>query len=48
MLEIRKGSATKSFENTFFREFADSLSKLFQDNNWNGVLLGNLLVYKHM
>lgn len=44
MLEIRKGSATKSFENIFFREFADNLSKLFKDNNWNGVLLGNSVI----
>ncbi|MDM1063955.1 NERD domain-containing protein [Empedobacter falsenii] len=44
MLEIRKGSATKSFENIFFREFADNLSRLFQENNWNGLLLGNSVI----
>ena len=28
MLEIRKGTATKNYENTFFREFAENLKKI--------------------
>ena len=41
MLEIRKGSASKSFENTFFRDFADSLNRMFQHYGYEGILLGN-------
>lgn len=41
MLEIRKGSASKSFENTFFRDFAHNLSKMFDHYNYDGLLLGN-------
>ncbi|MEN2751248.1 NERD domain-containing protein [Psychrobacter sp. FBL11] len=41
MLEVRRGSAVRSYENTFFREFAKNLSELFNKYNLEGVLLGN-------
>ena len=28
MLEIRRGTAAKSYENTFFKEFAENLEKI--------------------
>lgn len=40
MLEIRKGKSTKSYENIFFRKIATRLSKLFEERNWDGILLG--------
>ena len=41
MLEIRKGSAAKNYENTFFREFADNLKNLFDKYSLDGLLIGN-------
>ena len=41
MLEIRRGLSVRSYENTFFREFAKNLSDLFDRYNLKGVLLGN-------
>ena len=41
MLEIRKGTATKNYENTFFREFAENLSKLFDKYSLDGLLIAN-------
>ncbi|GJN60186.1 NERD domain-containing protein/DEAD/DEAH box helicase [Elizabethkingia anophelis] len=41
MLEIRKGTATKNYENTFFREFADNLKKMFDKYSFNGLLIAN-------
>lgn len=41
MLEIRKGTATKNYENTFFREFADNLKKMFDKYSYEGLLIGN-------
>lgn len=41
MLEIRKGIATKSYENTFFREFADNLKKMFENYSLDGLLIAN-------
>ncbi|MEG0927184.1 NERD domain-containing protein [Chryseobacterium sp.] len=41
MLEIRKGTATKNYENTFFREFADNLKKMFDKYSLNGLLIAN-------
>lgn len=41
MLEIRKGTATKSYENTFFREFADNLKKMFDKYSLDGLLIAN-------
>ena len=40
MLEIRKGKSTKSYENVFFRKIATQLSNLFEERNWDGILLG--------
>lgn len=41
MLEIRKGTATKNYENTFFREFADNLKKMFDKYSLGGLLIAN-------
>jgi len=41
MLEIRKGTASKNYENTFFREFADNLKKMFDKYSYDGLLIGN-------
>lgn len=41
MLEIRKGTAAKSYENTFFREFAGNLQKMFSKYSLDGLLIGN-------
>ena len=41
MLEIRKGTAAKSYENTFFREFADKLNRLFEKYSLPGLLIAN-------
>ena len=40
MLEIRKGKSSKSYENHFFRAMADKLAHIFQENNWDGLLIG--------
>lgn len=40
MLEVRYGTAAKSHENTFFRQFAQSLKKYFDSHDMNGLLLG--------
>lgn len=41
MLEIRKGTAAKNYENTFFREFAKNLKNLFDKYSLNGLLIAN-------
>jgi len=42
MLEIRRGpTAARSYENTFFREFAKNLSAMFDRYSIDGVLIGN-------
>lgn len=41
MLEIRKGTATKNYENTFFREFAENLKKMFDKYSIDGLLIAN-------
>lgn len=41
MLEVRRGLSVRSYENTFFREFAKNLSDLFNKYNLEGVLIGN-------
>lgn len=41
MLEIRKGTASKNYENTFFREFADNLKKMFEKYSYEGLLIAN-------
>lgn len=41
MLEVRRGLSVRSYENTFFREFAKNLSDLFSKYNLEGVLIGN-------
>lgn len=43
MLEIRKGTFSKNYENSFFREFAKHLSKSFNDKGWSGLLIGSPL-----
>jgi hypothetical protein len=39
MLEIRKGTATRNYENTFFREFAYNLKKMFDKYSLDGLLI---------
>jgi len=41
MLEIRKNTFSKNYENTFFRHFSAQLNNLFKERNLNGVLLGS-------
>ncbi len=41
MLEVRKNTYTKNYENTFFREFARHLHKSFEDNGRSGLLIGS-------
>jgi hypothetical protein len=41
MLEIRKNTFSKSYENTFFREFSKDLHNLFEEKNWEGILIGS-------
>lgn len=41
MLEIRKGTAAKNYENTFFREFAENLRNLFDKYALDGLLIAN-------
>jgi len=41
MLEIRRGIATRSYENTFFREFSKNLSLMFDEYSIDGLLIGN-------
>ena len=41
MLEIRRGSAARSYENTFFREFAKNLEILFEKYSIDGLLIAN-------
>ena len=41
MLEIRKGTAIKNYENTFFREFAKNLNNMFEKYSLNGLLIAN-------
>lgn len=41
MLEIRKSSFARNYENSFFREFAQNLSKLFESKKMEGVLIGS-------
>jgi len=41
MLEIRRGIATRHYENIFFREFAKNLKNLFDKYNIDGLLIAN-------
>ncbi len=41
MLEVRKNTYSKNYENTFFREFARHLHKSFADNGRSGLLIGS-------
>jgi len=41
MLEIRRGTATKNYENTFFRTFAENIEKLFNKYSIDGLLIAN-------
>lgn len=43
MLEVRKNTFARSYENTFFRDFSRALSKKFADKNINGLLIGSPL-----
>lgn len=40
MLEVRKGKSSKSYENEFFRKLSKELSQVFEQREWNGILLG--------
>jgi hypothetical protein len=41
MLEIRKGTSAKSYENTFFREFSENLKNMFEKYSTSGLLIAN-------
>ena len=41
MLEVRKNTYSKNYENTFFREFARHLHKSFEDYGRSGLLIGS-------
>ena len=41
MLEVRKNTFSRSYENIFFRDFSRELSKKFADKNINGLLIGS-------
>lgn len=41
MLEVRKSTFTKNYENSFFREFSRHLHKSFKEKNLTGVLIGS-------
>lgn len=41
MLEIRRGNAARSYENTFFREFSKNLAALFDKYSLDGLLIAN-------
>jgi len=41
MLEVRKNTYSKNYENTFFREFARHLHKSFSENGRSGLLIGS-------
>lgn len=41
MLEIRRGTAARSYENTFFREFSKNLAALFDKYSLDGLLIAN-------
>jgi len=41
MLEIRRGTAVRSYENTFFREFAENLGNMFEKYGIDGLLIAN-------
>lgn len=40
MLEIRKGTSVRGYENDFFREFSIQVKRLFDDRGWDGLLIG--------
>ncbi|MFC4801727.1 nuclease-related domain-containing protein [Neobacillus sp. GCM10023253] len=40
MLEVRKGKSSKSYENEFFRKISVELSQVFEQRQWDGILLG--------
>ncbi len=41
MLEVRKNTFSRNYENTFFRDFARCLHKSFVDNGRSGLLIGS-------
>jgi len=43
MLEVRKNTFSKNYENSFFREFSRQLYNSFETRNWSGVLIGSPL-----
>ncbi len=43
MLEIRKNTFSKNYENSFFREFSQHLFNSFKERNLTGVLIGSPL-----
>ncbi len=43
MLEVRKNTYSKNYENSFFRDFARHLSKSFEDSGKSGLLIGSPL-----
>ncbi len=41
MLEVRKNTFARSYENAFFREFSRELSQRFEEKGFHGLLLGS-------
>jgi len=41
MLEVRKSTFSKNYENSFFREFSRHLYKTFKEKNLTGILIGS-------
>jgi len=41
MLEVRKNTFARSYENAFFREFVRELSQRFEEKGFHGLLLGS-------
>ena len=41
MLEIRRGTANRTYENIFFREFSKNLAGMFEKYDVDGLLIGN-------
>lgn len=40
MIEVRKGTSIKSYENDFFRLLADGITKEFDNRGWDALLIG--------
>lgn len=46
MLEIRKGTTSRNYENTFFSEFVESIKNYFDKYSFNRLLAVNSVLKK--